>query len=104
MAKRNRSRSTRYNLRSFSNSERQSTMRRMISYLRSLANRRSSGVVTADDAHTFLTREGVNVGQIRTRLSFINSVFSGEMFEYAGTTRSSRPAARGRSISTYSVA
>ena len=100
----NRNRSTRYNLKSYSNSERQTTMRRMVSYLRALANRRSSGVVTADDAHTFLTREGVNIGQVRTRLSFINSAFSGEMFERTGTTRSTRPQAKGRAISAYTVA
>lgn len=103
MAKRNRS--TRYNLKSFSNSERQDAMRRMTSYLRTLANRRSSGVVTADDAHTFLTREGVNVGQVRTRLSFINSVLAGSgEFEQYGTVASTRPSAKGRTITAWTAA
>ena len=104
MAKRNRSRSTRYNLRSFSATERQNTMRRMMSYLRSLANRRESGVVTADDVHNYLTRDGVREQQTRTRLSFINSVFSSEMFERVGTMASSRPSAKGRAISAYTLA
>ena len=77
---------------------------RIASYLRSLANRRSTGVVTADDVHTYLTRDGVREQQTRTRLSFINSVFSSEMFEFAGMTASNRPAARGRAISAYTVA
>jgi len=47
-----------------SNQKNQSTMRRMVSYLRSLASRRSSGVVTADDAHVFLTRMGVRERQV----------------------------------------
>jgi len=50
-----------------SNQKNQSTMRRMVSYLRSLASRRSSGVVTADDAHVFLTRMGVRERQVQLR-------------------------------------
>jgi predicted Zn-dependent protease len=81
------------------------TARRMTSYLRSLANRRSSGVVTADDVHTYLTREGVHQKQVRTRLRFINSVLAGSgEFEQDGMTRSTRPQAKGRSISTWTVA
>jgi predicted Zn-dependent protease len=109
MAKRNRSRNTdtrgfsknRY----FNTTEFESTARRMISYLRSLANRRSSGVVSADDVHTYLNRQGVQPQQTRTRLSFINSVLAGSgMFEQAGTTRSMRPQAKGRAISAWMVA
>ena len=83
---------------------RENTMRRMVSYLRSLANRRSSGVVTADDAHVFLNRMGVRQRQVRTRLSYINAAFGSGMFEQAGTTYSTRPAAKGRSISTWVAA
>jgi hypothetical protein len=104
MAKRNRSRNTRFEVRSYNQQERESTVRRIASYLRSLANRRSTGVVTADDVHNYLTRDGVREQQTRTRLSFINSVFSSEMFEFAGMTASNRPAARGRAISAYTVA
>jgi hypothetical protein len=104
MAKRNRSRTTRYNLKSYTESQFNATVRRISSYLRSLASRRSTGMVTADDVHNYLTREGVNVGQVRTRLSFINTVFSNGMFEQMGMTRSSRPQAKGRAISTYSIA
>jgi NADH/NAD ratio-sensing transcriptional regulator Rex len=87
-----------------SNQKNQSTMRRMVSYLRSLASRRSSGVVTADDAHVFLTRMGVRERQVRTRLSYINSAFASGLFEQAGTTYSTRPAAKGRAISTWATA
>jgi len=104
MAKRNRSRTTRYNLKSYTESQFTATARRIASYLRSLASRRSSGTVSADDVHNYLTREGVNVGQVRTRLSFINTVFSNGMFEQTGMTRSTRPQAKGRAISMYSVA
>ena len=104
MAKRNRSRNTRFEVRSYNEQERMSTTRRIMSYLRSLANRRSTGVVTADDVHNYLTRDGVREQQTRTRLSFINSVFSSEMFEFAGTMPSSRPQAKGRAISAYTVA
>lgn len=104
MAKRNRSRNTRFEVRTYNQQERESTVRRIASYLRSLANRRSTGTVTADDVHTYLTRDGVRAQQTRTRLSFVNAVFSTGMFEYAGVTASNRPAARGRSISMYTVA
>jgi predicted Zn-dependent protease len=104
MAKRNRSRNTRFEVRSYNEQERMSTTRRIMSYLRSLANRRSSGVVSADDVHNYLTRDGVREQQTRTRLSFINSVFSSEMFEQVGMTASTRPQARGRAIATYTVA
>jgi len=104
MAKRNRSRSTRFEVRSYNEQERMSTTRRIMTYLRSLANRRSTGVVSADDVHNYLTRDGVREQQTRTRLSFINSVFSSEMFERVGTMASTRPQARGRAISAYTVA
>ena len=104
MAKRNRSRNTRFEVRSYNEQERMSTTRRIASYLRSLANRRNDGTVSADDVHNYLTRDGVREQQVRTRLSFINSVFSMEMFEQVGMTASSRPAARGRAISAYTVA
>ena len=104
MAKRNRSRNTRFEVRTYNQQERESTVRRIASYLRSLANRRSTGTVTADDVHTYLTRDGVRNEQTRTRLSFINSVFSNEMFERVGMTASSRPSAKGRAISAYTLA
>jgi len=104
MANRNRSRNTRFTVRTYNEKERTSTTRRIASYLRSLANRPANGVVSADDVHPYLPRDGVREQQTRTRLSFINSVFSGEMFERVGTMASARPQARGRSISTYSVA
>ena len=87
-----------------SNQKKENTTRRMVSYLRSLASRRSSGVVTADDAHVFLTRMGVRERQVRTRLSYINTAFGSGLFEQAGTTYSTRPAAKGRAISMWATA
>mgnify|MGYP003338877665 FL=1 len=78
--------------------------RRISSYLRSLASRRSSGVVTADDVHNYLTRDGVRPQQVRTRLSFINNVFSNGMFEQDGMVPSARPQAKGRSITAWTIA
>lgn len=87
-----------------SNAGREKLLSQMSTYLRSLANRRYSGEVTADDAHSYLTRAGLSELMVRTRLSFINSVFKNGMFEQSGTVASSRPAAKGRAISTWSVA
>ncbi len=83
MAKRNRSRNTRFEVRSYNEQERMSTTRRIMTYLRSLANRRSTGTVSADDVHNYLTRDGVREQQVRTRLSFINSVFSSDATDCA---------------------
>ncbi len=88
--------------RTFSQNQREELMRGLTTYLRSLANRRSSGTVTADDVHNFLTRKGVREGMVRTRLSFVNAVFSNG-FRPVGTRPSSRPAARGRSITEYTT-
>lgn len=78
--------------------------RKISSYLRSLAGRRNDGLVCADDVHTYLTRDGVRQEQVRTRLSFINSVFSSGAFEQEGSMSSVRPSAKGRAISTWAVA
>lgn len=88
----------------YNQDEFQVTMRRALSYLRSLATRRASGIVTADDVHTFLNREGVQPKQIRTRLRFINSAFSSGMFEQVGRVPSSRRQAKGRAISMWTMA
>jgi hypothetical protein len=83
---------------------RQKLINGMKSYLRNLANRRNSGVVTADDAHSYLSRMGINELMVRTRLSFINTVFGNGDFAPVGTVSSARPQAKGRSISTWTVA
>ena len=88
---------------SMSNKQREKTVSGLRSYLRSTANRRSSGTVTADDAHTYLTRKGVRELMVRTRLSFINSAFSNG-FEAVGEVASSRPAAKGRYITEWIAA
>ena len=87
-----------------SNTGRQKLINGMTSYLRGLANRRQTGVVTADDAHTYLSRAGINELMVRTRLSFINAVFSNGDFAPVGTTPSARPQAKGRAISMWTTA
>ena len=106
MAKRNRSTRTDYSMnRYFNTTEFEATARRMTSYLRSLSNRRSSGIVTADDVNAYLTREGVHQKQVKTRLSFINAVLAGSgEFEQNGTVASARPAAKGRTITAWTAA
>lgn len=101
MARKNSTR--RFTVKSYSNEEFDRTATRMRSWLNKLVSRRSTGVVTADDAHTYLDREGVRPQQVRTRLSFINSVLREPNFEYAGETPSSRPAARGRMITEWTI-
>lgn len=106
MANRNSKTSNDYSKnRYFNTTEFETTARRMTSYLRSLSTRRSSGIVTADDVHAYLNREGVHQKQVRTRLSFINAVLAGSgMFEQVGTVPSSRPQAKGRAISAWTAA
>ena len=86
----------------YSNEEFSRMTARMRTYLTGLARRRNSGTVTADDAHTYLDRQGVK-SQPTTRLRFINSVLRQPTFFQAGTVASSRPAARGRSITEWTV-
>jgi hypothetical protein len=88
-----------------SNSSKTQTMvRGLTSYLRSLANRRNDGIVTADDVHNYLSRRGISARATRTRLSFVNSVLRSPVFESVGSVYSSRPAAKGRSITAWTLA
>lgn len=102
MARNNTTR--RFTVKTYTNEEFDRTANRMRSWLYSIARKRASGTVTADDAHRYLDREGVRPQQVRTRLSFINSVLREPNFEYVGMTRSERPAARGRTISEWAIA
>jgi uncharacterized Rossmann fold enzyme len=74
------------------------------SYLRSLARRRNSGTVTADDATTFLMRNEIRPEMIRTRLAVTNAALQSGDFTTVGVVASSRPAARGRAINEWSYA
>lgn len=94
----------RFTVKQYSNEEFDRTANRMRSWLYSIARKRASGTVTADDAHRYLDREGVRPQQVRTRLSFINSVLREPNFEYVGMTASQRPAARGRAITEWTIA
>lgn len=77
------------------------TVNGMRSWLYSLARRRASGTVTADDAHKYLDRQGFRKNEIFTRLSFINSVLRDGNFANVGRTPSTRPAARRRMINEW---
>lgn len=98
-----KNRTRRFTVRVYSNDEFDRTANRMRSWLYSLARRRSSQTVTADDVHTYLDRQGVRPRQVRTRLRFINSVLREPNFAYAGQTASTRPAAKGRAIWQYTA-
>jgi hypothetical protein len=79
------------------------TVTKATSYLRSLARRRVSSVVTADDVQNFLNRQGFT-GNQNERLSVIRSVLREPNFYYAGLTRSKREAARSRTITAWTIA
>lgn len=76
-------------------------VRGMRSWLYSLSRRRVNNTVTADDAHTYLDRQGFRKREIFTRLSFINAVLRDGNFDVVGKTPSTRPAARRRLINEW---
>ena len=73
------------------------------SYLRTLAKRRASATVTADDAQNYMTKQGIPSQRIRTRLALINAALQGGEFYQVGKVASTRPAARGRQITEWSL-
>lgn len=75
--------------------------RRLQTYLRSLSRSRTSGVVTAEDAHRWLQKNGVRTRNVSTLLSYINSTLRSPNFMPVGFRNSSRPASRGRRIRTW---
>jgi len=79
------------------------TSKKMRTWLNSLIRRRQSGTVTADDIHTYLDRQGVSPREVRTRLRFINSMFGSGEFVPVGYSRSTRPVARGRTITEWTT-
>lgn len=74
----------------------------LTSYLRSLSRRRSTAVVTADDAQRFLDNKNFE-GNTNERLSVIRSVLREPTFYSVGAASSSRTAARGRTITQWVV-
>jgi hypothetical protein len=87
----------------YSNEQFEQMVTRMRSWLTGLARRRSSRVVTADDVHSYLDRQGVS-NRAQTRLRFINSVLREPTFYSTGmTTTSTRPVAKGRAITEWTV-
>lgn len=87
-----------------SNTQRDRLISNLRSYLSGLARRRSSGKVTADDAQSYLTRQGIRERMVRTRVSLINAAFSSDSFESVGSVPSNRPAAKGRQITEWTIA
>jgi len=87
----------------YTNEQFDRTVAKLRTYLRGIARKRSAGIVTADDAHNFLDREGVRPQQVRTRLAFINAALRSPEFEVIGMSPSQRPAARGRMISEWTI-
>lgn len=71
------------------------------SWLYNIARKRTSRTVTADDAHTYLDRQGFRKNEVYTRLSFINSVLREGNFRCVGMMPSERPVARRRLINAW---
>lgn len=84
-------------------SSREKMISRTTSYLRGLAHRRPNNIVTADDIQNYLSRQGFS-NNVNERLSVVRSVLNPNTgFHRIGTTQSTREAARGRTISTWTV-
>ncbi len=81
-----------------------STTQKLHNYLFKLSLKRTfpNDVVTADDAHKYLDTLGVPKN-VRTRLSFINSVLREPNFAPVGTKYSLRSKAKGRAITEWSA-
>jgi len=75
--------------------------KRLNGYLRGLSKRRKNGVVTADDANTFLDRN--NITDTKVRRSITGSIFNtnNEEITKVGTTTSSRPEAKSVRLNTW---
>jgi hypothetical protein len=74
-------------------------------YLRGLARRRSSQTVTAADAQNYLDRTGMSERMTRTRQAIVNSaLMSGEFVSTGYEVPSTRPSAKGRSITEWTLA
>lgn len=80
-----------------------SRVKKLHTYLRSLARRRASRVVTADDAQNYLNKQGMPRNMTNARLSVINSVFGSGDFEPVGRVKSTRPESKGRTITEWSI-
>lgn len=78
----------------------QELVSQLSTYLRNLANRRSEGAVTADDAHRFFANKHYR-GSRNARLSATRSVLNESNFASAGQTPSTRPVAKGRKITKW---
>jgi hypothetical protein len=73
------------------------------SWLRDIARKRKMRTVTADDAHKFFDRIGIDENSVDVRLSYINSVLREPDFTPIGSVPSKRPRARGRHITQWAT-
>lgn len=89
------------NERSVSAERYERTVNGMRTWLYNIARKRASRIVTADDAHRYLDRQGFRKNEVYTRLSFINSVLREGNFDVIGRMPSTRPAARRRLINAW---
>jgi hypothetical protein len=80
--------------------KREQLVSKATTYVRGLANRRSTRIVTADDVQNYLTKNGFR-GSQNARLSIVRSVLSRSNFLPVGTTQSSREVARSRTITAW---
>jgi hypothetical protein len=81
---------------------RESVVTKATTYVRSLARRRGSRIVTADDVQNYLTKQNFR-GNQNERLSVVRSVLNDRNFTKIGTTQSSRDVARSRTISAWTA-
>jgi hypothetical protein len=81
---------------------RESVVTKATTYARSLARRRGSRIVTADDVQNYLTKQNYR-GSQNDRLSIVRSVLNAKNFVNLGRTHSTRDAARSRSITAWTI-
>jgi hypothetical protein len=76
---------------------------RAVNYLRSLARRRTSGFVTADDVQRYLDNQNFP-RNTNARLSVVRQVLNTSNFQATGFTPSRREEARRRNITAWTPA
>lgn len=81
---------------------RESVVTKATSYVKGLARRRGSRIVTADDVQNYLTKNRFR-GNQNDRLSIVRSVLNDSNFVSLGRTRSTRDVARSRTITAWTV-
>ena len=84
---------------------REQKIQSLTKYLVGLARRRPDGVVSADDAATYLEKRfNMRPRDYSKRAGITNSTFQQSMFESKGKVQSTRELARGRYITAWTLA